>query len=181
MLRAACLSLAVMISTSLPLSATAGELAVVDVQKVMAATKHWKDAVAVLEKDRVTRQTELELKQKELKARKEKIDAARAVSSPGATATSEEELMRDAQLLSQAFMQSQQGLAQLEKRATDQMLGRVETIVRELAVQGEYAFVFEAGTEEAPNVLYSNPKIDITDRVIQLYDKYFKDKPLELK
>lgn len=181
MLRVAWISLALLIPLVSPSVASAGPIAVVDVQKVMNSTQHWKDVVQFLEKQRVTRQTDLELKQKTLKERKDKLDAARAVSAPAAIQADEEKLMLDAQQLGQVYMQSQQELTQLEKRATDMMLTRVETLVRELATQADYAFVFEMGTPDAPNVLYSAANIDISDQVIQLYDKYFKDKPIELK
>lgn len=156
-------------------------LAVVDVQRTMESSKHWTDAVAHLEKQRAARQTALETKQVDLKRRKEQIEAQKAVSDPSALAPKEEELFRDAQLLTQEFMQNQQELAALEKQVTEQMLSRIEAVVREVALQGDYAFVFEAGPKESPNVLYADAKTDLTPRVIDLYRERFKDKPLELK
>lgn len=155
--------------------------AVVDVQRVMEGTAHWKAAVDKLEKERTGRQAALEAKQKALRDRKEKLDARKAVSDPSALVEEEEALFRDAQVLTQEFMQNQQELSQLEKQTTGEMLSRIEALVRELSVQGDYAFVFEMGTKDEPNVLYVNPKADITDEVVKLYAKHFKDKPLNLK
>lgn len=155
------------------------KLAVVNVQKVMEASEHWKKAVAKLQKDRLEKQAALELKQKELVQKKEKLDAQRAVSDPASLSKQEEELYKDAQVLTEGYMRSQQDLTLKEKKVSEQMLARVEVVVRDLALEGGFDFVFETGTEEAPNVLYSLPTMDLTTKTIELYTKRFKDKPLE--
>jgi Skp family chaperone for outer membrane proteins len=160
-------------------AAAAGRFAVVDVEGAMNSIDHWKTAVAALQKQRAEKQATLEAKQKELKQKKEKLDAQKAVSDPKATAPLEEELYKDAQVLTESFMKSQQELTAREKKLAEQMLGRIEAIVRDIATAGEYDFVFETGTKEAPNVLYSQKSLDITNRVVEEYKKRFKDKPLE--
>lgn len=161
------------------LSTAAPKFAVVDVQAAMEATDHWKSAVAVLQKDRLAKQSMLEAKQKELRAKKDQLEAQKAVSDPNTIAKKEEELYKDAQILTEGFMRSQQELTVKEKRLTDQMLARVELIVRDLATAAEYDYVFESGTKEVPNVLYSPKKFDITQKVIAEYAKRYKDKPLK--
>ncbi len=151
---------------------------VVDVHRVMESTQHWKDAAGRLEKEKASRQVVLEAKQKELKDRKEKLDAQRAVAAPEALAGQEEELMRDVQMLSQQYMAAQQELLRLEKEVTEEMLMRIEAVTREAAAEADYAIIFEAGTKEAPNVLYVNAKVDLTEKVIKGYQQHFKDKPL---
>src|SRR5688500_8441763 len=165
-----------------PLTAEAQiKTAVVDVEKVMNSTEHWKSAVAELEKDRKLKQAALESKQKELKDRKEKLDALKAVSAPNATIKEEEQLFKDAQELTQAFLMQQQELTTWEKRITEAMLERVELVVREVALTGDYEFVFEVGPEQTPNVLYSSKNIDITQRVVDMYAKRYKGKALDIK
>ena len=78
-------------------------------------------------------------------------------------------------------MANQQQLSILEKKVTDQMLTRLEAIVREVAAQGDYSFVFDAGSDEKPNVLHAKRSIDITKQVIKLYKKHFGDKPLKFE
>jgi Skp family chaperone for outer membrane proteins len=155
------------------------KLAIVDVQHAMDATPHWKQAVSVLQKQRAEKQSALEAKQKELKQKKEKLDAQRAVSDPNTSAEAEEALMKDADELTQGFLQSQKELTEREKKYTDQMLSRIELIVRDLALEGNYDFVFESGNKDNPNVLYAPKAADLTQRVISEYIKRFKDKPLE--
>ena len=166
----------------LPLSAEAQlKTAVVNVEKVMNATEHWKSAVGQLEKERKLKQASLESKQKELRDRKEKLDAKKAVSDPNSTIKDEEQLFKDAQELTQAFLMQQQELTNWEKRITEAMLERVELVVREVALTGDYEFVFEVGPEQTPNVLYADKKIDITQKVIDTYQKRYKGKALDIK
>jgi Skp family chaperone for outer membrane proteins len=156
------------------------KIAVVDIEAVMNATDHWKKVVAVLQKERTEKQSKLEAKQKELKEKKDKLDAQKAVSDPKVIAAQEELLYKDAQVLTQGFMKSQKELTDREKKATDGMLARIEAIVRELALAGDYDFVFEAGSTLGPNVLYTPKKHVITDKVLEQYNKRFKDKPLDI-
>lgn len=173
------------VAAALALSSTAqaaevATFATVDVAKAMKASSHWKTAAAKLESQRAQMQAALEKKQAELKARKAQLDAQKALADPAAVAKDEEALFRDAQLLSRDFMQSQQQLGMLEKKATEQMLTRLEAVVREVAMKGDYSFVFDTGSPEKPNVLHAKKGIDITDQVIAGYKKHFSDKPLEL-
>jgi Skp family chaperone for outer membrane proteins len=162
-----------------PALAGGPKFAVVDVQAAFEASPHWKTAVAKLQKTRADKQSALESKQKDLRARKEKIDAQKAVSDANTALAAEEELYRDAQELTQGFLETQQKLTEEEKKLTDVMLQRIELIVRDIAIEGAFDFVFEAGTKENPNVLYAPKGTDITHRVIEEYKKRFKDKPLQ--
>lgn len=167
------------------LSATAAQaagpkVAVVDIESAMSSTEHWKKVVAVLQKERTARQAALEAKQKELKDKKDKIDAQKAVSDPKMSQDQEIALYKDAQELTQGFMKAQKELSDREKRATDGMMSRFELIVREIALRDDYDFVFETGSGLEPNVLFSKKASNITPQVIEMYGKKFKDKPLDI-
>ncbi|MCK6550055.1 OmpH family outer membrane protein [Myxococcota bacterium] len=156
------------------------KIAIVDVEKVMMASDHWKSAVDVLKADLAQRQAALEKRKEELAVKREKLDAQRAISDPNTFAKQEEAFYGEAQELSGQIMKGQQELSAREQKLTEQMLARVEAIVRDLAAAGEYDFVFETGTKDMPSVLYSQKSLDITPKVIAEYQKRFKDKPLDL-
>lgn len=156
------------------------EVAVVDVRKAMEATKHWKDAYSKLEKERTSRQALIEAKKAELKEKKEAFEAKKAVSDPSAIAGEEEALYREAGMFMQQFQLSQQQLTYLEKQLADQMLSRLEAVVRQLSAENDYDFVFETGFDGEPNVLWSRKGVDITKKVTAAYKKLYKGKPLEM-
>lgn len=178
MLRTAGLILALVLTSGVA-EAADPKIGVVDVEAAMNATDHWKKVVAALQKQRTEKQASLELKQKELKDKKDKIDAKKAVSDPKTLAAEEETLYREAQELTQGFMKTQQELSAREKKMTDLMLSRIEILVREIASTENIDYVLENGSPENPNVLYAKQPLFITPKVIELYTKRFKDKPLE--
>lgn len=155
-------------------------VAVVDVRKAMEGTEHWKDAYGKLEKERTSRQALIEAKKAELKKKKEDLEAKKAVSDPAKIAVEEETLYKEAGMFMQQFQMSQQELTYFEKQLADQMLTRLEAVVRQISMDKGYDFVFEAGLPGEPNVLWSKPKVDITKQVATLYKTLFKDKPLEM-
>jgi len=155
-------------------------VAVVDVRKAMEGTKHWKDAYGKLDKERTSRQTIIEAKKAELKQKKEALEAKKAVSDPKAIAAEEEALYNEAGMFMRQFQMSQQELTYLEKQLADQMLTRLEAVVRQLSSEKGYDFVFEKGLENEPNVLWAKKKVDITKQVARAYKKLFKDKPLKM-
>jgi outer membrane protein len=155
------------------------KFAFVDVQQVMEATPQWKKSIASFQKERAEKQAALEAKQKDLKQKKDRLDAQKAVSDSNSSAQAEEELYKDADALTQGFLQTQKELNEREKKFTDELLKRIEAIVNELATEANYDYVFEAGTKENPNVLYAPKALNITQRVIAEYLKRFKDKPLQ--
>jgi Skp family chaperone for outer membrane proteins len=171
---------AVAVSAPSIAAAQSPKVAIVDVEQVMVQSGHWKSAVDALQADLTARQGNLEKRKEELRIKREKLDAQRAISDPRMLEKQEEEFYADAQKLSGEIMKGQQELSAREKKLTEQMLARVESIVRDLGQSGEYDFVFETGTKEMPSVLYSQPGIDITPKVVAEYQKRFKDKPLDL-
>lgn len=154
------------------------KLAVVHVREAMESTKHWKDAYSKLESERAKRQTVIEAKKEELRKKKEAFEAKKAVSDPSKIAGEEEALYREAAMFMQQFQMSQQELSYLEQQLADQMLRRLERVVQQLSMTEGYDYVFEAGMDGEPNVLWSKKGVDITKKVTKAYLIAFKDKPL---
>ena len=113
-------------------------------------------------------------------SKKEAFEAKKAVSDPKAIAGEEEALYREANMFMRQFQMSQQELTYIEKMLADEMLKRLEVVVRQLSAQQDYDYVFETGFEDEPNVLYAKKGIDITPRVTKAYAELFKGKPLEM-
>ena len=161
-----------------PASAAKSSLAVVDVRQAMNQIPHWKDAYAKLDKERNVRQVQIEAKKSELKERRDALEARRAVSDPKVIEGEAATLDRELTGFLRAFQMSQQELTYLEKQLADQMLTRIEAVVRELSMEKNFDYVFEAGFDGEPNVLYSAKGVDITDMVVKRYAKLFEGKPL---
>lgn len=125
-----------------------------------------------LEGERTAKQAKLEARQTDLRKKKDALDAKRSVAK--VDPKEEQALLADAQKLTQEFMVEQQRLTLTEKNLTDQMLGRIELVVREIAVAQDLDFVFERGDDLTPTVLYGAGVRDLTPAVIKLYQSRFK-------
>ena len=155
------------------------EVAVVDVKEAMKATKHWKQALAKLEKEKGSLEKTLEAKRNALKERAEGIMAQKAVLAPKNFEEKATELELDKNKLAQEFLRSQQQLQALEQGYAGQLIKRIEAVVRQIAFENKYLVIVDAGDEAQPNVLYAKRGIDITKKVIKAYAKNFGDKPLQ--
>lgn len=164
-----------------PAHATEGmRLGVVDVQKVMEAVPEWTSAVSTLKREWEKKSAELEAKQNELKTSKEKLEAQRSLmGDPKTMAREEEGLIEKLKEFRRDTMVSQQVFQQREAFVKEQMLSRIEQVVYKIAAEGDYTYIFETGSSDSPNVLYSTKKADLTQVVIGDYNKAFKGKALE--
>lgn len=152
---------------------------VVDVRTAMKKTKHWKDAYAKLEREKNQRQGLIEVEKTKLKEKRDALEAKKAVSDPKALAQEEEALAMEAQKFMRQFQMNQQMLSVMEQQLADQMLQRMEAVVKTISRQMELDFVFEAGFDGKPNVLYAAKGVDITNKVAKAYEKAYKDQPLK--
>ncbi len=173
-------TLVVCLALSAPAYAAGPKLGVVDVARVMNAVPEWTNVVAGLKKDWEKKQAKLEADQNDLRKKKEALDHKRLIADPKAIAEEEQALMKQAQGLADGYVKDQKMIAQHEVMLKEQMLRRIEPLVNQIAAETDLAYVFEVGPDQAPNVLYSAKKIDITNKVVALYKKHFTGKAFEL-
>jgi Skp family chaperone for outer membrane proteins len=157
------------------------KIGVVDVRAIMDAVPAWGKVVTKMKKTWDRKQKKLENRQAELKAKKIKLDQKRIVSDPQTIAKEEAQLMQNAQILGQQFMQEQRLITAQELDLKEQMLKRIEPLVYALAAKLDLAFVFERGSDEQPNVLYFSKKVSLTKKVVQAYMAKYKGKAFEVR
>lgn len=162
-----------------PAAYAADPVAVVNVKEAMKATKHWKQALSTLEKEKKTLEGSLEKDRKALKDKFEALKVQKDVLAPQNYQEKVKELETDQSKLANQFMVSQQKLAMLEKGFAGQLIKRIEAVVRSIAQQQRFMMIVDKGEEGSPNVLYAKSGTDITKMVIAAYGKAFGDKPLE--
>lgn len=162
----------------IPAPAFALEVGIVDMERAMAATKHYDQAKAKLAKEQSKRQAVLDQKQADLQKEQEALEAQKAVAMAESLKPREQKLMLQAQALGQQFQALQQELTQLEMFYTRQLLERFQSLVNQVAVEKDLDYVFHAGNEAEPNVLFARPPLDYTDEVVEKYREVYADKPL---
>ena len=158
-----------------PQAATAGvtplrRVAVLNVQRVILETKQGREAKEDLEKTFTKSQARLEKKEKELGKQVEDLRAKAPMLSQERLAQRQEELARSQAELERLSAELQQEIAQKEGLLTEKIYKNVAAIVKQIALEEKVQVVLVRGDM---TVLYANPKLDVTNRVIVAYDKKY--------
>jgi outer membrane protein len=149
-------------------AADAMKVAYVDLQKALnmsASGKAAKEKMKVKFKDY---ETDVQKKQEELKRLKEDLEKQAMLLSAEARAAKERDYQQKVKDYQRLTKDIQEELQQTDAEFTRKILGEIYKVVRQLGKQEGYTLMLEK-TESS--ILYASDGIDLTDRVIQLFDK----------
>lgn len=152
---------------SLPLSAQAFKVGVVDLQRVLLESQRGQVAKDLLSSTTQSKKEELEKYSNEFKRRQEGLERKVAVLSLEAKEKMVRELQEMQMQLQQMYQQFRTDIQQQDADLTQAILKDLEPILKNLATKESFDLVLEK-TESG--ILYTPEKTDLTDRVIKLYD-----------
>ena len=147
------------------------KIAVVEVQRVLLETSQGIKAKKKLESKFKKGQVKLDRKTQDLHKEIKDLQSKQTMLSQAELLKRQEALMLKEQELQQLYMDLQQEISNEEALLVEKVYKNVEVIVKAIAAEEDLDIVLV----KAPStVLYSNPKLDITNRVIVAYDKKHK-------
>jgi outer membrane protein len=141
------------------------KFAVVDVQRAVMDTEDGLRAQATLKKLFDKRQRELDARQERLQREREDIEKQSRVLSRDALQRRTEEWQRSMTELQGVFVEFNKELQKKQSELTQPVLNKVLSILRQVASTDGYDGIFERNA-----VPYFRSDLDITDKVIQLYN-----------
>ena len=144
------------------------KIALVDLQRCILETVQGTKAKKDLEASFARGQAQLEKKTKELQKKVEDLRAKAAMLSQGELAKRQQELMAKDQELQQLYADLQEDIATKEAQLTEKIYKNVAAIVKDIAKEESLQIVL---VRSQANVLFANPKLDLTNRIIVAYDK----------
>ena len=148
------------------------KIGVVEPDKVLNGTKAGKKITASLKEYVGTRQRLLESEEEDLKKMQHEVEKQSAVLSPAAK-QEKEEMFRQKMAVYQRLL-TQLG-EEVQKKKTESLSAftkKMEQVVKEIAEKEKIALVVEKGGSGAGTpILYSQPSINLTDRVIKALDE----------
>lgn len=178
MQRFVCLALAGVLASGVAASASAAEpradvlalekLAVVDVQRCLLETKEGKKAKLELERAMSRGQAKIDKKAADLQKRVQDLQAKASMLSEVELRKRQEDLMRAQAELEELSGQLQEDVAEKEALLTEKIYKNVSTIVAQIAIEEKLQAVL---VRSEMTVIYVDPKLDLTNRVIVRYDK----------
>ena len=144
------------------------KIALVDLQRCILETVQGVKAKKDLEASFARGQSQLEKKTKELQKKVEDLRAKAAMLSQDELAKRQQELVAKDQELQQLYADLQEDIATKEAQLTEKIYKNVAALVKDVAREETLQVVL---VRSQANVLYANPKLDLTNRIIVAYDK----------
>ena len=141
------------------------KFAVVDVQRAVMETEDGLRAQATLKKFFDKRQQELDAKQTELQKQREEIEKQSKVISQQALQKRMEDWQKQMLELQTVFVEYNKELQKKQGELTQPIYGKIMGMLRRLATQDGYDAILEKQA-----VPYMRNDLDLTDRVIQMYN-----------
>ena len=161
--------LTVALALALPVTARAAEpkIAIVDIQRVIEEVPEGKKAKKNLTKLRDERQKEAERRKAEIQALKESYDSQGLLLNEQKRKEMEGTLQQKLLELQKLVVGHEQEVAQQNMALLAEVLPKVQRVVDGIAKSEGFTLVL---VNTGQNILYADPKYDITNQVLRLYD-----------
>jgi outer membrane protein len=142
-------------------------IAVVDLQRALNETEDGRRAKARLKRLFKQRQQELDKAQGELKTLKEEFDEQADTLSDSARQERLDAIQKQFVELQSTYVEYQRELAEKEAEMTQEIIARMETILRRVGQEEGYTLIME---RNEGGVIFVPGNLDLTDVVIQRYN-----------
>lgn len=157
-------------------SQSAAGVAFIDLQKVMLESEPGKQIRGTLTKEAERLKATLDGKQAELQRLKDSIEKQAATMTPEARADKEKQYQAKLKDYQRITTDYQTELQQKDMEFTQKVLKEVEQVVRTLGEKDKYTLILE---KSQAGILFATPSIDITNKVIALFNEAAKKKPIK--
>jgi outer membrane protein len=175
-MRSAVLIAVSIVMLMLPLAAHSQTLNIVyvDLQKVMLESEKGKDARKTLTSHADKLKKTLDGKQDEIQKMKDALEKQGATITPDARAEKERQYQAKVKDYQRVYNDYQGELQQKDMELTQKVLKEIEDVIRSLGDREKYSLILE---KNQAGILFATPTIDITEKVIRLYNDASKSTP----
>jgi outer membrane protein len=172
------LMVGILVMVVIPLTARsqAVNIAYIDLQRVMVESEKGKEAKQTLTQEAEKLKKSLDVKQDELQKMKDAIEKQGTTITADARAEKEKQYqskLKDYQRLANDY---QTELQQKDQEVTQKMLKDLEEVIRSIGEKEKYTLILEKS-----QVLFASPAIDITPKIVTLFNEAVKKKPTTKK
>ncbi|MDB9823170.1 OmpH family outer membrane protein [Deltaproteobacteria bacterium] len=148
-----------------PVCAASVKIGVIDVQRIMRESKAAQNARAVFLKDVEAKRGVLNAKQKEVQDLQEELKNKGKDMAASVREEKTNQLTREVRDLNRLKSDLEEELKKNENELTQTLLKEISEVVQEYCKKEKYTVIHEKRT-----ILASDEAVDITDKIIKLYD-----------
>lgn len=146
------------------------KLAYVDVQKAIEKTSMGKKAKDEMKKEADKKNKELEKKKSDIDKMREDIEKKRSVLAEEAFAKRAAELQEEMQKFNQSAGKAQAELQKKEAELLEPIVKKMKAVIEKLAKDKGVSMVIQSN-QNAQIVLYAASELDLTDELVNAFDK----------
>jgi outer membrane protein len=148
-----------------PLNAADVKIGVIDTQRIMRESKAARNAMAVFSKDVEARRNTLNEKQKEIQTLQEEIKNKGKDMAESARKEKNEKISQEIKEFNRLKTDFEEELKKKDAELTQRLLKEIHEVVNEYRKKENYAIIHDKQT-----LVSYDEAIDITDKIIKLYD-----------
>lgn len=148
----------------------------VNLQRVMLESDKGKEAKDSLTGEANKLKKSLDSKQDELQKTKDAIEKQGAAITPEARAEKEKQYQIKLKDYQRLYNDYQTELQQKDAEFTQKILKELEDVVKTIGERDKYTIILE---KNQAGILFASPAIDITSKVISLYNETTRKKPVK--
>jgi len=169
---------AIMFLLPLKLLCQVSNIVYVDLQRVMVESEKGKEARKALTDEAERLKKNLDARQEELQKMKDAAEKQGPMITPDARADKDKQYqakLKDYQRLANDY---QAELQQKDGEFTQKILKEIEEVIKSMGEKEKYSLILE---RSQGGILFATPTLDITNKVIGLYNEAVKKRPAATK
>ncbi|MFC1851107.1 OmpH family outer membrane protein [candidate division CSSED10-310 bacterium] len=146
----------------------ASKMGYVDIQKVIFKSESGKQAINAVKSFQEKRQDEISRAEQELNQLEKDLSKQILALTDAAKSIKEEDIRKKKLRLKRLLEDSEYELAKRKKGAIEEVNKKIVLLIRDIGKNEGYSIILEV---TGGNVIYANPALDLTDRIIAEFDK----------
>jgi outer membrane protein len=148
-----------------PAAAGDAKIGIVDIQKIMRESKAAKDAQALFLKEVEAKRAILIAREKDVRKMEEEVRSLSAKTSAAVRQEKTDRLAKEVRELKRLGSDLDEELKKRDAELAQKLLAEIRQVLKSYSKKEDYTIILEKNT-----ALVSDDAVDITDRIIRLYD-----------
>ncbi len=148
------------------------KIAVIDIKKIVKESKYGQEIMQKLQKKYDEFSAEIQAKAKKLEELKKEIENKGSLWSKDVKQKKEEEYKKLLEQLTTLQEKAQYEMQEYQKQLLEPVLKKLVKVIKDYVKDKNYDLVLE---KNQPGIYYASSRIDITSKILALFNKYYEE------
>ncbi len=149
------------------------KIGVIDVKKVVRESIYGKAVMEKLQRKYEALSRKIKQKMRELESLKKEIQTKSDLWSDEVRVKKQRLYQKKLRELKELQEDSQYEMKELEKKLLDPVFAELEKVIKKFVKDNHYDLILE---KNQPGLYYASPRVDLTPKIIKLFNKYYLNK-----